>query len=106
MLAQANAEIAALSMASGPPDQLDVLTDAYRHLEWVITQLEIFHLAGKTRVPDSFKARLQATNELLPAPIEPPERWNALIRRTIDQCFALQEEIKDEIHRLEDDSRS
>jgi len=90
-------------MASGPPDQVELLTRAYSRLDWVITQLEIFHLAGKTRVPEAFKAHLLATNGLMPSPIEPPAVWNALIRRTIDQCFELQERIKEEIHRLEGD---
>lgn len=103
MLAQANAEIAALRMASGPPDQVELLTRAYSRLDWVITQLEIFHLAGKTRVPEAFKPHLLTTSELMPSPIQPPVAWNALIRRTIDQCFELQERIKEGIHRLEGD---
>jgi len=90
-------------MESGPPDQVELLTRAYARLDWVVTQLEIFHLAGKTRVPEAFKAHLLATSDLMPSPIQPPTVWNALIRRTIDQCFDLQERIKDEIHRVEGD---
>lgn len=94
MIDRANDEIRA-GAAQAERRRRDVISTRrpYAYLDWLIVQLEEFHLAGKKRVPRAFEARLYAVADLLPAGVEPPLIWRTLIRHVLDQVFDLQEQL-------------
>jgi len=94
MIDQANDEIRARA-AQAERRRRDAVSGRrpYVYLDWLIVQLEEFHLAGKKRVPRAFEARLYAVADLLPAGVEAPLIWRTLIRHVIDQVFDLQEQL-------------
>ncbi|MDQ6708993.1 MAG: hypothetical protein M3Z11_00405 [Candidatus Dormibacteraeota bacterium] len=65
----------------------------FAYLDWVINELEEFHIRGWKRVPKHFMPSLRAVAEIQPDRIAVPERWPALIRDAIDTCFNLQEQL-------------
>jgi hypothetical protein len=94
MIGEANNEIRLRVAADEQRRRLEASTRRpYAYLDWLIVQLEEFHLAGKKRIPRAFEARLAAVADLLPPGVEAPLIWRTLIRRVIDQVFDLQEQI-------------
>ena len=94
MIYQANDEIRAGVAAAQRRRQVEISTRRpFAYLDWLIVQLEEFHVAGKKRVPRAFEAQLEAVADLLPPGVEAPLIWRALIRHVIDQVFDLQERI-------------
>lgn len=94
MIDQANDEIRAKAAEAAQRREVELSTRLpFAYLDWLIVQLEEFHLAGKQRVPRSFEARLLAVADLLPVGVEPPLVWRTLIRHVIDQVFDLQERL-------------
>lgn len=94
MIDQANDEIRAAAALAERRRLEEVSTRRpYAYLDWLILQLEEFHLAGKKRVPKAFEPRLFAVADLLPPSVEPPRIWRTLIRHVIDQVFDLQEQL-------------
>lgn len=94
MIWQANDEIRTGAEAAERRRRMEESTRRpLAYLDWLIVQLEEFHLAGKKRVPRAFEAQLQAVADLLPAGVEAPLIWRTLIRHAIDQVFDLQEQI-------------
>src|SRR5947209_7555077 len=67
--------------------------EPFAYLDWVINELEEFHVNGWTRVPKHFLPRLLAIGEIEPGRIHTPERWPGLIRDAIDRCFNIQEQL-------------
>ena len=67
--------------------------EPFAYLDWVINELEEFHIRGWKRVPKSFTPRLLAISEMQSDGITVPERWPALIRDAIDRCFNIQEQL-------------
>jgi len=94
MIYQANDEIR-LKGAESERRRLDEasIRRPFAYLDWLIVQLEEFHVAGKKRVPRAFETRLAAVADLLPPGVEAPLIWRTLIRHVIDQVFDLQERI-------------
>jgi|GEM_PF-2580904 len=94
MIYQANDEIRAGVAAAERRRQLEISTRRpFAYLDWLIVQLEEFHVAGKKRIPRAFEPHLYAVADLLPEGVEPPLIWRTLIRHVIDQVFDLQEQI-------------
>lgn len=94
MIYQANDEIRAGAAESARRRQIEISTRRpYAYLDWLIVQLEEFHVAGKKRIPRAFEPRLYAVADLLPEGVEPPLVWRTLIRHVIDQVFDLQERL-------------
>jgi hypothetical protein len=69
------------------------LREAFEYIDEVVAQLEAFHVAGRKRVPRAFMPRLWAINNMAPE-AKPPGVWNTLIRRTIEECFGVQERLQ------------
>jgi len=94
MIDQANDQIRIEAAAAALRRQAELSTRRpFAYLDWLIVQLEEFHLAGKKRVPRAFEARLFAVADLLPPGVEPPLIWRTVIRHVIDQVFDLQEQL-------------
>jgi len=94
MIYQANDEIRAGVAAAERRRQLEISTRRpFAYLDWLIVQLEEFHVAGKKRIPRAFEPHLYAVADLLPEGVQPPLIWRTLIRHVIDQVFDLQEQI-------------
>jgi len=67
MIWQANDEIRARAEAAEERRRLEASTRRpLVYLDWLIVQLEEFHVAGKKRVPRAFEAQLEAVADLLP----------------------------------------
>lgn len=67
--------------------------EPFAYLDWVISELEEYHLRGWKRVPKAFLPSLLAIGEVQPSQVRLPERWPALIRDAIDRCFNIQEQL-------------
>lgn len=94
MIYQANDEIRAGVAAAERRREVEISTRRpYVYLDWLIVQLEEFHVAGKKRIPRAFEPHLYAVADLLPEGVEPPLIWRTLIRHVIDQVFELQEQL-------------
>ena len=94
MIYQANDEIRAGVAEAERRRQVEFSTRRpFAYLDWLIVQLEEFHVAGKKRVPRAFEPHLYAVADLLPEGVQPPLIWRTLIRHVIDQVFALQEPL-------------
>ena len=94
MIYQANDEIRAGVAEAERRHQVEVATRRpFAYLDWLIAQLEDFHVAGKKRIPKAFEPYLYAVADLLPEGVQPPLMWRTLIRHVIDQVFDLQEQI-------------
>jgi hypothetical protein len=95
MIYQANDEIRAGVAESERRRQVQVSTRRpFAYLDWLLLQLEEFHVAGKKRVPRAFERYLFAAADLLiPVGVQPPLIWRTLIRHVIDQVFELQEQL-------------
>jgi hypothetical protein len=94
MIYQANDEIR-LKGAESERRRLDEasIRRPFAYLDWLIVNLEEFHMAGKKRVPKRFEVHLNAAVEMLPPGVTPPILWRTLIRHVIDQVFDLQEQM-------------
>ena len=94
MIDQANEEIRASAALSAYRRRVEISTRRpFAYLDWLIVQLEEFHVAGKKRIPRAFEPHLYAVADLLPAGVQPPIIWRTLIRHVIDQVFELQEQL-------------
>ena len=67
--------------------------EPFAYLDWVINELEEFHVQGWKRVPRHFMPSLLAVREIKVDGLRIPDRWPALIRDAIDKCFNLQEQL-------------
>jgi hypothetical protein len=94
MIYRANDEIRAGVAEAERRRQVEISTRRpFAYLDWLILQLENFHLAGKKRIPRAFEPHLYAVADLLPEGVQPPLVWRTLIRHVIDQVFDLQEQL-------------
>jgi hypothetical protein len=94
MIYRANDEIRAGAAEAERRRQIEISTRRpFAYLDWLLTQLEDFHVAGKKRVPKVFEPYLLAVADLLPDGVRPPLIWRSLIRHAIDQVFDLQEQL-------------
>ncbi len=67
--------------------------EPFAYLDWVINELEEYHVRGWKRVPKHFMPSLLAVREIPNDGLVVPERWPALIRDAIDKCFNIQEQL-------------
>jgi hypothetical protein len=94
MIYQANDAIRAGLAEGERRRQVEISTRRpFAYLDWLIVQLEDFHVAGKKRVPRAFEPHLFAVADFLPEGVQPPLIWRTLIRHVIDQVFDLQEQL-------------
>ena len=95
MIAEANRDIrCAMRVAEKDRRTRLTINRPFEYLDELIVGLETLHLQGLTNVPQSFMARLRAVRHVFPPEIDPPSRWRRQIARAIDQCFDLQERVR------------
>jgi len=94
MLFEANDEIR-MELERSARRKLGLLRqrEPFAYLDWVINELEEFHVHGWKRVPKDFMPSLLAVREIKADGLRIPDRWPALIRDAIDKCFNLQEQL-------------
>ena len=91
MLAEANREIQwQLGLGESRRRERARIDVPFAYVDYLLQELEAFHLEGWHELPPFFLQELFALNRLLPAGVTPVLDWPARIRDTIDRCFDLQ----------------
>ena len=66
---------------------------AFDYLDRLIDSLEELHLRDHVFVSTDFDEKLRGLDRILPADVKRPRSWPTQIRRLLDTCFDLQEEL-------------
>ena len=66
---------------------------AFEYVDQLIEALEELHMRDHVMVPASFDQRLQILERMLPPATRRPRIWPTSIRRLLDACFDVQQEL-------------
>jgi hypothetical protein len=66
---------------------------AFDYLDQLVAMLEELHMRDHRMLPAEFDDRFQRLDLVLPAEVKRPHPWPVSIRRLIDACFDLQEQL-------------
>ena len=66
---------------------------AFEYVDQLIEALEELHMRDHVIVPGSFDKRLRTLERMLPPGTRRPRIWPTSIRRLLDACFDVQQEL-------------
>jgi hypothetical protein len=67
---------------------------AFEYLDELIAELEELHLRDHVYLPAAFDQKFVVLDRLLSDDVKRPRSWPTRIRRVIDACFDLQEQLQ------------